>query len=423
MLPELPLPTPTPSSLSSQSLLYDTRLSEEGYQWLNCKDEWLSHALSLALGSTNTDNIELKEASSHESVDANAVPPLLQAVIALNPTLFQSKRGFKPLCDYIADNNGISAAPQGSSQMACSGNITSGGEDSSPTKKHKKKKKKKKHHKEKKEKKKKHHHHSDDETEADRAYSVVQMDNSPNKISMKISLKPKTEEAVKPSVSPMTEVPKEKKEKKKKKKEKKHKDKDKLKSTSTDLLGTDFKESPDLLGLNDAMPSNFMAFTSNSTSVAPAKNAGSMLRASLESGSFVSPLTSTAANFGAQQAQQSSGDNDSQHSQQAPSRQPPQQQQQTQQQAQQQQSNNILSQLLASIDEASSVYQNRQQYPSASNTHNYPPQPHASQPLIQDQASGPHMYPPQNAAASQPANVWAAPQPRQPTSNPALTPG
>ncbi|XP_078657407.1 nipped-B-like protein A isoform X3 [Branchiostoma floridae x Branchiostoma belcheri] len=96
LLPELPLPTPHPSTVNNKSLLYSQRVIEEARRLVANPDENLVPHLVQALGQTSTDHIELKDNSGNAEVEGD-LPPLLQAVLACNPNVFnQRTRSVEP---------------------------------------------------------------------------------------------------------------------------------------------------------------------------------------------------------------------------------------------------------------------------------------------------------------------------------------
>ncbi|XP_078574210.1 nipped-B-like protein A isoform X2 [Branchiostoma floridae x Branchiostoma japonicum] len=105
LLPELPLPTPHPSTVNNKSLLYSQRVIEEARRLVANPDENLVPHLVQALGQTSTDHIELKDNSSNAEVEGD-LPPLLQAVLACNPNVFnQRTRSVEP---HSSNHGGIS---------------------------------------------------------------------------------------------------------------------------------------------------------------------------------------------------------------------------------------------------------------------------------------------------------------------------
>jgi cohesin loading factor subunit SCC2 len=57
VLPELPLPTPLPSTVNNKSLLFHPRIAEEAKLLTSTRDESLVPALAKALSQTSTDHM------------------------------------------------------------------------------------------------------------------------------------------------------------------------------------------------------------------------------------------------------------------------------------------------------------------------------------------------------------------------------
>ena len=61
LLPEMPLPTPLPQTLTNKSLLFHPRVAEEAQILLSVRNENLVPQLILSLSQTSSDHIELKD--------------------------------------------------------------------------------------------------------------------------------------------------------------------------------------------------------------------------------------------------------------------------------------------------------------------------------------------------------------------------
>ncbi|OWF42149.1 nipped-B-like protein B isoform X2 [Mizuhopecten yessoensis] len=91
LLPELPLPTPLPSTVQNKSLLYHARLAESAKRHLSKRDEGLTQQIVHALRQTSTDHIELKDSLVGDSIEGD-IPELLRGVLAADPNVFKGTR-------------------------------------------------------------------------------------------------------------------------------------------------------------------------------------------------------------------------------------------------------------------------------------------------------------------------------------------
>ncbi|XP_034948394.1 nipped-B-like protein A [Chelonus insularis] len=91
LLPEMPLPTPLPQTLSNKSLLFHARVAEEAKLQLGNRDETLIPQLIQALAQTSSDNIELKDQYKSDQPLENEqnAPELLKAILEINPHVFK----------------------------------------------------------------------------------------------------------------------------------------------------------------------------------------------------------------------------------------------------------------------------------------------------------------------------------------------
>ncbi|KAF7993051.1 hypothetical protein HCN44_005832 [Aphidius gifuensis] len=99
LLPEMPLPTPLPQTLTNKSLLFHPRVAEEATILLSNRDETLVPQLLLSLSQTSSDNIELKD--HHLKIDQpheteENTPELLKAILQLNPHVFKGPQYNSP---------------------------------------------------------------------------------------------------------------------------------------------------------------------------------------------------------------------------------------------------------------------------------------------------------------------------------------
>ncbi|XP_060516001.1 nipped-B protein [Cylas formicarius] len=94
VLPELPLPTPSPQTLSNKSLLFHPRVAEEAQNLLGIKDEILVPQLVLSLEKTSAEHIEVKDnyAGSDTKFDKEGMPDLLKALLEANPHVFSGNK-------------------------------------------------------------------------------------------------------------------------------------------------------------------------------------------------------------------------------------------------------------------------------------------------------------------------------------------
>ncbi|XP_046684148.1 LOW QUALITY PROTEIN: nipped-B-like protein [Homalodisca vitripennis] len=91
LLPEMPLPSPLPQTLSNKSLLFHPRVAEEAHILLSLRDEALVPQLVQSLAQTSADHIELKDhyAGAEPPVEEQNTPELLKAILHRNPQVFK----------------------------------------------------------------------------------------------------------------------------------------------------------------------------------------------------------------------------------------------------------------------------------------------------------------------------------------------
>ncbi|XP_018566704.1 nipped-B-like protein isoform X2 [Anoplophora glabripennis] len=91
LLPEMPLPTPSPQTLSNKSLLFHPRVAEEAQNLLGVRDEVLVPQLVSSLEKTSAEHIEVKD--NYAGTDSRfeqqeSMPELLRALLEANPYVF-----------------------------------------------------------------------------------------------------------------------------------------------------------------------------------------------------------------------------------------------------------------------------------------------------------------------------------------------
>ncbi|XP_066599133.1 nipped-B-like protein A [Prorops nasuta] len=99
LLPEMPLPTPLPQTLTNKSLLFHPRVAEEAQILLSVRDESLVPKLIQSLSQTSSDHIELKDhyANTEPSLEAEQnTPELLKAILEINPHVFKGPQYNSP---------------------------------------------------------------------------------------------------------------------------------------------------------------------------------------------------------------------------------------------------------------------------------------------------------------------------------------
>ncbi|XP_046612263.1 nipped-B-like protein [Neodiprion virginianus] len=99
LLPEMPLPTPLPQTLTNKSLLFHPRVAQEAQILLSARDENLVPQLILSLSQTSSDHIELKDhyANTEQLVDPQQnTPELLKAILQINPHVFKGPQYNSP---------------------------------------------------------------------------------------------------------------------------------------------------------------------------------------------------------------------------------------------------------------------------------------------------------------------------------------
>ncbi|CAG9855417.1 unnamed protein product [Phyllotreta striolata] len=95
LLPEMPLPTPSPQTLSNKSLLFHPRVAEEAQNLLGVRDEVLVPQLVQSLEKTSAEHIEVKDnyAGAESRLEQQeSMPELLRALLDTNATIFSDNK-------------------------------------------------------------------------------------------------------------------------------------------------------------------------------------------------------------------------------------------------------------------------------------------------------------------------------------------
>ncbi|XP_049783352.1 nipped-B-like protein [Schistocerca cancellata] len=121
LLPEMPLPSPLPQTLSNKSLLFHPRVAEEAQILLSVRDEALVPQLIQSLSQTSSDHIELKDhyACSETPLDQQQnIPELLRAILQRNPNVFKGPRGgISNTGTNVAANANVNTSKSGSGNV------------------------------------------------------------------------------------------------------------------------------------------------------------------------------------------------------------------------------------------------------------------------------------------------------------------
>ncbi|XP_076249024.1 nipped-B cohesin loading factor [Calliopsis andreniformis] len=99
LLPEMPLPTPLPQTLTNKSLLFHPRVAEEAQILLSVRNENLVPQLILSLSQTSSEHIELKDnyANTEQPLETEQnTPELLKAILQINPHVFKGPQYNSP---------------------------------------------------------------------------------------------------------------------------------------------------------------------------------------------------------------------------------------------------------------------------------------------------------------------------------------
>nr|CAD7424434.1 unnamed protein product [Timema monikensis] len=112
LLPEMPLPSPLPQTLSNKSLLFHPRVAEEAQILLSVRDDALVPQLVQSLVQTTSDHIELKDhyAATEAPVDQQQnIPELLKAILQRNPTVFKGCKADSPRLIHWSETSGFNS--------------------------------------------------------------------------------------------------------------------------------------------------------------------------------------------------------------------------------------------------------------------------------------------------------------------------
>nr|CAD7197517.1 unnamed protein product [Timema douglasi] len=112
VLPEMPLPSPLPQTLSNKSLLFHPRVAEEAQILLSVRDDALVPQLVQSLVQTTSDHIELKDhyAATEAPVDQQQnIPELLKAILQRNPTVFKGCKADSPRLIHWSETSGFNS--------------------------------------------------------------------------------------------------------------------------------------------------------------------------------------------------------------------------------------------------------------------------------------------------------------------------
>lgn len=99
LLPEMPLPTPLPQTLTNKSLLFHPRVAEEAKILLSLRDESLVPQLIMSLSQTSSEHIELKDnyPNTEQSLENEQnTPELLKTILRINPDVFRGTQHNSP---------------------------------------------------------------------------------------------------------------------------------------------------------------------------------------------------------------------------------------------------------------------------------------------------------------------------------------
>lgn len=106
LLPELPLPTPIPSTVNNRSLLHTSKVAEGAKRLLQSTDDFLAKHVTRTLCQTTTDEILLKDNHVGDGIEGD-IPPLLQSVLTQNPHVFRVTRSHSK--KHLQQNNDIAS--------------------------------------------------------------------------------------------------------------------------------------------------------------------------------------------------------------------------------------------------------------------------------------------------------------------------
>ncbi|KAF7267144.1 hypothetical protein GWI33_019635 [Rhynchophorus ferrugineus] len=95
VLPELPLPTPSPQTINNKSLLFHPRVAEEAQNLLGQKNDILVPQLVASLEKTSADHIEVKDnygRADNKLEQQEGMPDLLKVILHSNPQVFSGQK-------------------------------------------------------------------------------------------------------------------------------------------------------------------------------------------------------------------------------------------------------------------------------------------------------------------------------------------
>ncbi|XP_030756621.1 nipped-B protein [Sitophilus oryzae] len=99
VLPELPLPTPSPQTINNKSLLFHPRVAEEAQNLLGQKNDVLVPLLVASLEKTSADHIEVKDnyaRADNKLEQQEGMPDLLKVILHTNPEVFSGQKALQP---------------------------------------------------------------------------------------------------------------------------------------------------------------------------------------------------------------------------------------------------------------------------------------------------------------------------------------
>lgn len=106
LLPEMPLPTPSPQTLSNKSLLFHPRVAEEAQNLLGVQDEVLVPQLINSLVQTSADHIDVKDNYGDSRFEQQeSMPELLRAMLITNPLVFNGVQQASQDCNHIGSSS------------------------------------------------------------------------------------------------------------------------------------------------------------------------------------------------------------------------------------------------------------------------------------------------------------------------------
>ncbi|KAK4871530.1 hypothetical protein RN001_015654 [Aquatica leii] len=138
LLPEMPLPTPVPQTLSNKSLLFHPRVAEEAQNLLGVRDDALVPQLVHSLVQTSASHIDVKDHYArleHGVEQQDGMPELLKAVLCTNPDVFSDNsvaQPQQPQCNHT-DQTPTQSSPSNCTLPSSYDHNTSDNNPTSPT--------------------------------------------------------------------------------------------------------------------------------------------------------------------------------------------------------------------------------------------------------------------------------------------------